>query len=147
MKFCFLTDDFFELYKNCKEIEKKNNRPYATVCLLRYNNLYFAIPIRHNIKHQYAIFTDKEKTKGLDLSKTLIIKDLKYIIQNKTAFISQTEYSQLITKEAFILSKLNSYIKKYIKALEHQEIKKNYLLCSMSCLKYFHNELNIKSNF
>jgi len=142
-----LTDDFFELYKNCKEIEKKNNRPYATVCLLKYNNLYFAIPIRHNIKHQYAIFTDKEKTKGLDLSKTLIIKDLKYIIQNKTAFISQTEYSQLITKEAFILSKLNSYIKKYIKALEHQEIKKNYLLCSMSCLKYFHNELNIKSNF
>jgi len=142
-----LTDDFFELYKNCKEIEKKNNRPYATVCLLRYNNLYFAIPIRYNIKHQYAIFTDKEKTKGLDLSKTLIIKDLKYIIQNKTAFISQTEYSQLITKEAFILSKLNSYIKKYIKALEHQEIKKNYLLCSMSCLKYFHNELNIKSNF
>ena len=147
MKFCFLTDDFFEIYKNCKEIEKKNNRPYATVCLLKYNNLYFAIPIRHNIKHQYAIFTDKEKTKGLDLSKTLIIKDLKYIIQNKTAFISQTEYSQLITKEAFILSKLNSYIKKYIKALEHQEIKKNYLLCSMSCLKYFHNELNIKSNF
>ncbi len=87
------------------------------------------------IKHQYAIFTDKEKTKGLDLSKTLIIKDLKYIIQNKTAFISQSEYSQLITKETFIISKLSSYIKKYIKALEHQEIKKNYLLCSMSCLK------------
>lgn len=144
MKFCFLTDDFFELYKNCEEIEKKNNRPYATVCLLKYNNLYFAIPIRHNIKHQYAIFTNTEKTKGLDLSKTLIIKNLKYVVQDKTAFISQSEYSQLITKENFILSKLNSYIKKYIKALEHQEIKKNYLLCSMSCLKYFHNELNIK---
>ena len=117
------------------------------MCLLKYNNLYFAIPIRHHIKHQYAIFTDKEKTKGLDLSKTLIIKDLKYIIQNRTAFISQSEYSQLITKEAFIVSKLNSYIKKYIKALEHQDIKKNYLLCSMSCLKYFHKELNIKSSF
>ena len=63
------------------------------------------------IKYQYAIFTDKEKTKGLDLSKTLIIKDLKYIIQNKTAFISQSEYSQLITKETFIISKLSSYIK------------------------------------
>ena len=72
MKFCFLTDDFFELYKDCEEIEKKNNRPYTTVCLLKYNDLYFAIPIRHHIKHQYAIFTDKEKTKGLDLSKTLI---------------------------------------------------------------------------
>ena len=24
MKFCFLTDEFFELYKNCDEIEKKN---------------------------------------------------------------------------------------------------------------------------
>ena len=112
MKFCFLTDNFFELYKDCEEIEKKNNRPYATVCLLKYKDLYFAIPIRHHIKHQYAIFTDKEKTKGLDLSKTLIIKDLKYI-----------------------------------KALEHQDIKKNYLLCSMSCLKYFHDELNIKTSY
>ena len=147
MKFCFLTDNFFELYKDCEEIEKKNNRPYATVCLLKYKDLYFAIPIRHHIKHQYAIFTDKEKTKGLDLSKTLIIKDLKYIIQNKTAFISQSEYSQLIIKENFIISKLSSYIKKYIKALEHQEIKKNYLLCSMSCLKYFHDELNIKTSY
>ena len=72
MKFCFLTDNFFELYKDCEEIEKKNNRPYATVCLLKYKDLYFAIPIRHHIKHQYAIFTDKEKTKGLDLSKMLI---------------------------------------------------------------------------
>jgi len=43
--------NFFDLYKECKEIEKKNNRPYATVCLLKYNNFYFAIPIRHNIKH------------------------------------------------------------------------------------------------
>ena len=101
MKFCFLTDEFFDLYKECEEIEKKNNRPYATVCLLKYNNFYFAIPIRHNIKHQYAIFTDKEKTKGLDLSKTLIIKDLNFLVQNRTAFISQDEYSQLIQKETF----------------------------------------------
>ena len=144
MKFCFLTDEFFELYKDCKEIEMKNTRPYASVCLLKYETFYFAIPIRHNIKHQYAIFTNKEKSQGLDLSKTLIIKELKFIVQNKTAFISQEEYSQLIQKEKFIISKLESYIKKYIKALKHQEITKNYLLCSMSCLKYFHNELNIK---
>ena len=143
MKFCFLTDAFFELYKDCKEIEKKKNRPYATICLLKYNTFYFAIPIRHNIKHQYAIFTDKEKSKGLDLSKTLIIKDLKFIVQNRTAFISPIEYTQLIQKEKFIISKLESYIKKYIKALQHQEIKKNFLLCSMFCLKYFHKELNI----
>ena len=103
MKFCFLTDDFFELYKDCKEIEKKKNRPYATVCLLKYNTFYFAIPIRHNIKHQYAIFTDKEKSKGLDLSKTLIIKDLKFIVQNRTAFISPIEYTQLIQKEKFFI--------------------------------------------
>jgi hypothetical protein len=146
VKFCFLTDEFFELYKNCDEIEKKNNRPYATVCLLKYGTFYFAIPVRHNIKHQYAIFTNKEKTQGLDLSKTLIISDLRFIVQNKTAFISQEEYSQLIQKENFIISKIESYIKKYKKALEHQEIKKNYLLCSISCLKYFHNELNIIRN-
>ena len=28
VKFCFLTDEFFDLYKECEEIEKKNNRPY-----------------------------------------------------------------------------------------------------------------------
>ena len=52
MKFCFLTDNFFELYKDCEEIEKKNNRPYATVCLLKYKDLYFAIPILHTKKKQ-----------------------------------------------------------------------------------------------
>ena len=76
-------------------------------------------------------------TDGVGLSKTLIIKDLKYIIQNKTAFISQSEYSQLITKEAFIVSKLNSYIKKYIKALEHQDIKKKLFIMFYVLLKIF----------
>jgi len=32
--------------------------------------MYFAIPIRHSIRHKYAIFTNKEKTMGLDLSKS-----------------------------------------------------------------------------
>jgi len=126
VKFCFLTDEFFDLHKECEEIEKKNNRPYATVCLLKYNNLYFAIPIRHNIKHQYAIFTDKEKTKGLDLSKTLIIKDLNFVVQNRTAFISQVEYSQLIQKGTFIISKLNSYIKNCDNRNLNKKLNLNY---------------------
>lgn len=62
------------MYKDCEEIEKKNNRPYATVCLLKYKDLYFAIPIRHHIKHQYAIFTDKEKQKDLIYLKHWLLK-------------------------------------------------------------------------
>jgi len=113
MEFRFLTDEFFNDYKDCTEMEKKNNRPYANICLIELDNIYFAIPIRHKISHSYAVFTNKEKTQGLDLSKAVVINDVdRYIDRTKTAYISDEEYKQLSRKKYFIKQKLITYIKK-----------------------------------
>lgn len=34
MEFRFLTDKFFDDYKNCPEMERKTNRPYALMCVI-----------------------------------------------------------------------------------------------------------------
>ena len=144
MEFRFLTDSFYYDYRNCKEMEKKNDRPYANLCLIELNNMYFAIPIRHSIRHKYAIFTNKEKTMGLDLSKSVIITDIdRYVDFSTTAFISKDEYIFLSKRTNLIKKQLLLYINKYKKAYSNQQIPRNKLLCSMSCLQYFHKELGI----
>ncbi len=145
MKIRFLTDEFYKDYANCPELEKKQTRPYAQICLITYNNLIFAIPIRSHIKHKYAFFTNKEKTKGLDFSKSIVINDLdKYVNMNLIAFIDMDEFSILEQQENTIKTKLENYIKKYKKALKYQNDNKNRLLCKMSTLQYFHKELGIE---
>jgi len=145
MEFRFLTDKFFEDYSNCTEMEKKRNRPYAHIYLVELDNLYFAIPIRHNIKHNNAIFTDENKTMGLDLSKSVVINDPQLYIDKKVvAYISDEEYKILRDKKYFIKQKLISYINKYKKCYSRIDIPRNKLFCSMSCLQYFHKELNIQ---
>ncbi|EHL16188.1 hypothetical protein HMPREF9629_01444 [Peptoanaerobacter stomatis] len=144
MEFRFLTDEFFNDYKDCTEMEKKNNRPYANICLIELDNIYFAIPIRHKISHSYAVFTNKEKTQGLDLSKAVVINDVdRYIDRTKTAYISDEEYKQLSRKKYFIKQKLITYIKKYKKIVNNKHNQRDEIFCKMSCLQYFHKELNI----
>lgn len=144
MEFRFLSDEFFIDYSHCVEMEKKRNRPYACMCIVEIDSLNFAIPIRHHIKHKHAIFTDKEKTQGLDLSKAVIILDVnKYVDKTRTAYISDEEFIFLNRKKHFIKSKMTTYIKNYKKAYANREISKNKILCDMSCLQYFHKELNI----
>ena len=73
MAFFYLTSEFYEKYKNCKEILQKQKRPYA-VHLIRCNNLTFAIPVRSNINHNFSYKTIGNK--GLDFTKTVIITDV-----------------------------------------------------------------------
>lgn len=143
MKFNFLTDEFYKKYKDCEQIEKKENRPYACVTVVKYDGKTFAIPIRSNIKHEYAVFTNKEKTKGLDISKAVVIDD-SFINKKFTAYISKEEYQYFLGKEKFVLDKLKKYLKAYNKALEKPEISKNANLIKHSALQYFHKELNIE---
>ena len=121
MKFRFLTDKFFEKYSQCHEIEMKKERPYAITCIIKYQNITFAIPIRHNIKHPFKITTIENR--GLDLSKTIVILDKTYI--NNT------------------IKELHKYIKLYKKAIKNIEIPRNKNLCEKSTLQYFHKELGI----
>ena len=106
--------------------------------------MYFASPIRHSIRYKYAIFTNKEKTMSLDLSKSVIITDIdRYVDFSTTAFISKDEYIFLNKRTNLIKKQLLLYIEKYKKAYSNQQIARNKLLCSMSSLQYFHKELGI----
>lgn len=143
MKFNFLKKEFYEEYKNCKELEKKENRPYACITLITIKNTTFAVPIRSHIKHNYAFFTNENKDKGLDFSKSVIIKDTKKFISTTTAYIDKEEYKKLLGKEKFIEKKLQSYIKIYKKALKTPNSLTNKKILEYSTLQYFHKELEI----
>ena len=139
MKFNFFKEEFFEKYKECLELEKKENRPYACTTLINCLGMTFAVPLRSNIQHEYALFTNKEKTKGLDLSKAVVINDYEKFVDTVTkVYISDDEYKVLLGK------KLETYIKKYKKALKNPDIPKNSILLKYSTLQYFHKELNIE---
>ena len=142
MEFRFLTEQFYKDYCNCGEMEKKKLRPYAVLCIVNYRGLIFAIPIRHNIKHNYAVKTVNNQ--GLDLSKAVVIKNDKYIDNTKVAVINSIEYKILLSKEHFIEQKLKKYIKEYKKGLKNLSDSKYRNLCEKSCLQYFHAELKIE---
>lgn len=144
--FFYLTHEFYNKYKNCKEILYKPKRPYA-VHLIEYNNLIFAIPIRSNITHEFSYKTIKEKnkSKGLDFTKTVIINDLKYLSKQPVR-INQEEYLKLDKNRHFIEKKMFSYLKIYKKALQKPNTNKNKNILSKSTLQYFHKELSILFN-
>ena len=144
--FFYLTHEFYNKYKNCKEILYKPKRPYA-VHLIEHNNLIFAIPIRSNITHEFSYKTIKEKNKnkGLDFTKTVIINDLKYFSKQPVR-INQEEYLKLDKNRHFIEKKMLSYLKIYKKALQKPNTNKNKNILSKSTLQYFHKELSILFN-
>lgn len=145
LKFIFLTQQFYQDHKNCSEIEQKQNRPYI-MALATINNIDFAIPLRSHIRHDNVLWTDKANKCGLDFSKAVIILDkLKYIDNSTTPLIRQNEFNSLKGKEHIVKSKMESYLNKYIKAHNNQEILRNKMFCSFSTLQYFHKELGIEN--
>ncbi|MEX6519022.1 hypothetical protein AB6N29_03425 [Fusobacterium animalis] len=94
MEFYLLIKKFYEKYSNCKEILKKENRPY-TICIIEINKLTFAIPIRHNINHKYSIKTFNNQ--GLDFTKAVIIIDKAFISEKNVK-----NYQQKISYKAKI---------------------------------------------
>ena len=76
MKLKILSKDFYSTYADCKEILKKENRPY--VCLtIEIGGIPFAIPFRHHIRHRYAFFTIGES--GLDYTKAVVIAEARFL--------------------------------------------------------------------
>lgn len=137
IKFYYLTRSFYETYKNCKEILKKADRPYA-VHIFKYNNLTIAIPMRSKINHSFCIKTIGKK--GLDFTKAVVITNPDYIT-DYIAYINSKEYFKLNKKSAFIEKKWEAFLKTYQKALQTPNTNKNRIILSNSSLQYFHNEL------
>lgn len=136
MNYIFLTKDFYEKYKHCSEIEKKESRPYAML-LLKIDDVNWAIPLRSNINHKYVVWSDKENKCGLDLSKAVVIEDEKYI-SNINPTLRQNEFNNLKGKEYIVYDKMKKYIGKYTKAYFNQHIDRHKTLCKYSTLQYFH---------
>ena len=135
MKYIFLTDEFYEHYINCTEIEQKSDRPYVQL-YIRIKNIHFAIPFRSNIKHRYVYWTDKANGFGLDYSKAVIIENLDYIDTSRKPYIREHEHKALVGKDRDVEKGLLKYIAEYIKAKEKID-ERSKRLRQYSTLQYF----------
>ena len=142
MEFYLLTKKFYEKYSNCKEILKKENRPY-TICIIEINKLTFAIPIRHNINHKYSIKTFNNQ--GLDFTKAVIIIDKAFISEKNVYIVYKTRRIwRIINKKISYKAKIKKIYKDYKKGIKNPDDLKNKILCEFSSLQYFHKELGIE---
>ncbi len=141
MKYIFLTQKFYDDYKNCPEIEQKIDRPYIQVCI-KINDYLFAVPLRSHITHKYVLWSDKENSCGLDFSKAvLLLKPDEYIDFTRSPYIRPNEFIALKGKEHIAEQKLLSFIKKYKKAKTKIQFPENKLICEYSTLQYFEEYL------
>lgn len=138
VKLVFLSAQFFADHTHCKEILKKQKRPYASV-IVRLNNILFCVPMRSHITHQHALFTDKKNLCGLDFSKSVVITDeAKYIDSSSVPVIRPNEFKVLKTVSSYeIERRLLVYIHEYKKAKTNPGDLHNKLLLESSTLQYF----------
>ena len=142
MRYIFLTQDFFDDYAHCTEIEQKKERPYALVhiCI---KGVDFAIPFRSNVKHKHVYWTDKDNLCGLDFSKSVVIEDKKYIDVEAKPFIRANERRNLFGKEYEVKNGLLDYIYEYKKAKKKQNKHSKKRLLQYSTLQYFEKYLDL----
>lgn len=140
MKYIFLTEEFYNKYAHCSEIEKKKDRPYSML-LIKIDGVTWAIPLRSNINHKYVVWSDKEHKCGLDLSKAVVIEDEKYI-SKRNPTLRQNEFNELKGKDHIICTKMKRYIDTYVKAYARQDVERNIRLCKFSTLQYFHKYIS-----
>ena len=137
VKLVFLSSAFFNDYSGCKELEKKTDRPYACA-KLELNGVTFCIPMRSNIRHKYALFTDKENCCGLDFTKTVVIAKECYIDNSRKPYIRPNEFDVIKKMNEHDLQKgLTKYIKEYKKAKAHPNADHNKMILRYSSLQYF----------
>jgi len=140
MKFLFLTQQFYDDYKECTEIEQKLTRPYAQV-YTQINDVQFAIPLRSGISHKHVLWTDKPRKCGLDFSKAVVIVDDEYIDKTTVPHIRQNEFDSLRGKEYIVKQKMLKYISNYKEAKEKLDIERNRVLCNYSTMQYFEEHI------
>lgn len=144
MTYTFLSSAFYSAYPSniYTQMEMKTNRPYAHV-ILSSNGLLFCIPLRSNINHPHAYFTNKKQKCGLDFSKAVVIKNVNYIDNNTKVFLRQDEYQKLLGKDYIIQQQFEKYLVLYKKALTDETVPHREKILKYSSLQYFHKELGI----
>lgn len=137
LKVVFLTEKFYKRYEKCTEIEQKDYRPYIRIKVV-INGVVWAVPLRSNINHKFAIWTDKDNNCGIDVTKSVVIENPTQYISSTQPHIRPNEFKVLKQIDEYqVVQKLQQYIKKYKKAKEHPDIPRNKQLLKCSTLQYF----------
>lgn len=137
MRLKILSEKFYDTYKHCPEILKKENRPYA--CLtIELDGLLFAVPFRHHIRHPYAFHTIGDA--GLDYTKTVIITDTIFLSNDKPS-IESKEFAIIKREEQKIRYGLSKYVNQYKRAMKHRDNPRSKNILTYSTLKYFEKYL------
>ena len=142
MKYIFLTENFYTDYSECPEIAQKDVRPYILV-YIRIHDVDFAIPMRSNIRHNYAFWTDKEERCGVDYSKAVIVENELYIDKTTRPYIRPHEHKALIGREHEIREGMIRYINKYIDAKKNPNNHAKRRLVEYSTLQYFEKYIGL----
>lgn len=138
LDFVFLTDEFFSDYSQCREIEKKKDRPHVQITLQVGNNI-FCIPMRSHINHKHVLWTDKKNHCGIDFSKAVVITDpIRYIDIEHEPYIRPNEFKVLKRVSDYeITRRMLAYIAEYKEAKRRPDIPRNRMLLQCSTLQYF----------
>ncbi len=129
--------------------EENKVRGYGIV-VIKLHGLKFGIPLRSHIKHKAAYITvrnkggdRKDRGKGFDFSKALLITHDRYISENPFK-IPEVEHNKVKEKSHFIKKSFEKYVDKYISAA--RELDDNILKSAeyrYTTLKNYHAELKI----
>lgn len=151
-----LSNDFYEAYPNppYTEILEKRNRSYNCLLFQTHYDYFICIPYRSNVNHRSAYrFRFSERSRrmksGLDYSKMVIIKNLSYLDNTKSATIDQDEFNETMRNLNRIKSESLQFLEDYIKykkgelILHSGEYRRRY---EYSTLQYFHDILEIEEN-
>lgn len=147
MELRYLSDYFYEKYKNCHEILIKENRPYI-ILIIELKNIKFAIPLRTtiNVHKKYCYITNKSKHSGLDFEKAIPIFNEKWLSDKNFPTINQTEFNYIKFEEKKIKYLFENFYKAYIKYVNKRKqnpnipIHNDFKYCT---LQYFHKELGL----
>ena len=141
----FLSDAFFDAYPSERfpEIEAKRNRPYVFYVVELSKGVWFAIPLRSNVKHPFVFRTSANG--GLDYSKAVPILDDSYVDTVHRAYVRPAEYPLIRKNRGAIKDGLRAYIEQYREARKHPRRTRNARLIQYSTLQYFEEELGLKA--
>lgn len=148
MELRYLSQLFYNKYKNCTEIlNKGETRPYI-ILVIEVENKKFAIPIRTNLHKTKDCYESNPQTNsGLDYTKAVVILKDEYIDTTKYPEIDHKEFNYIKFKEREIKLSFEKFLvdykKDFIRHKKNPKIPVNprFQFCT---LQYFIKELGIE---
>ncbi|MBF0778195.1 hypothetical protein [Streptococcus cuniculi] len=104
-------------------------RGFATV-LVKIQGLIFAIPLRSNMPKKYQLkykLRDSKKPgyiEGLDIGKTLVVEDSKYLLNTNFQLREVVDYYKIVDNDRLIINKLIKSIIDYNQAVSQNDLNK-----------------------